>query len=123
MVYGPHLPAKKYGAYRKKLAKMRRETEGNLRPPCSKDRDKWLVPRGPRRGRRGRRIPRPRYTGTAEDYGEWAMCPLRAGASKARPIIGSLEALEYNVAARYTPMPCISGKEAPVPGGLLSTGK
>ena len=33
VVYGTHLPAKKCGAYRKKLAKLRREAEGNVRPP------------------------------------------------------------------------------------------
>lgn len=33
VVYGPQLPKKKCGAYRKKLAKLRKEAEGNLRPP------------------------------------------------------------------------------------------
>ena len=32
VVYGSHLPSRKCGAYRKKLAKLRREAEGNLRP-------------------------------------------------------------------------------------------
>ena len=33
VIYGQHLPAKKCGAYRKKLSELRREAVDNLRPP------------------------------------------------------------------------------------------
>ena len=81
VIYGPHLPEKKCGAYRKKLAKPRwRKAEGNLRPRNCKVRKKRIAPGGLRRERRGIRVPRPRATETTNDYGGWAMCPLRAGA-------------------------------------------
>ena len=86
VVYGPHLLAKKCGAYRKKLAKLRREAEGNLRPPLQDVQAPTVQSQGEPKRKKGRRIPRPRPTETTRDYEGRAVCPLRAGAPKVRPV-------------------------------------
>ena len=84
VVYGPHLPSRMCGAYRNKLAKrLRREAEGNLRPPYS-SRHRQPRPGGNRRGGKGRTTPRFRPTGTIRQHRGRAMGPLGAGAQMAR---------------------------------------
>ena len=48
VVYALHIPVRKCGAYRKELAKLRREAEGNIRrPPAARSGTNSPVQRGP----------------------------------------------------------------------------